>query len=186
MIYLDPSSKAIGYAVSRRGRLIAHGLLTPVKVRDTAFERAFNLREQLREVVQSNCITLPRGTGDRQVTWSDAHQAEWDADRLGCVIEVGGKVHGGKRAAMMGAGQYAYGEAVGMYLGLLIDTLGRKNVVRVPANEWTRGVPKARRNANLSLSVPSYDGKGDAGGDEADAIRLWQWWTERNRLRATA
>ena len=56
-------------------------------------------------------------------------------------------------------------------------------VHRVEATDWTRGKSKPKRIRSLKLVEPSYTGKGDAGGDEADAICLGRWWIVREKNR---
>lgn len=92
----------------------------------------------------------------------------------------------GKTARRMkrnASGLPIYGAAVGAIRQVLIEQMGKANVVGVLENDWTNGVPKTKRLAWLRYTSEKYAATEDTGGDIGDAIALGRWWLTANALR---
>lgn len=155
ILALDPSSTATGYAVMRDdGTLADAGLLKPDRTRDDANTRIAAMHRALMDVLREHRPT--------------------------CVVveDTSGKVGARHRGA--GAGLAIHGKAVGYFMAAV------KAAGYVPEmileNVWTRGTPKAKRQARVALAYRSYRPAEDPGGDTADAIGLAEWWRTMARV----
>jgi hypothetical protein len=166
LLSVDPSSSCIGWALFARApaNLVSFGrILPPAPVADKALLRMPLMAAALLEVVTS--------------------AAEGGDVVDEAVIEVSeGKVH---RAAKGGggAGMSIYGAAWG-YVWAKLDARMKCHVV--PANEWTRGHTKARRQGSVIAMHKRYVPEADPGMDVADAIALGDWWLVESDVRRRA
>ena len=167
ILALDPSSTKTGYAVLRDcgppKRLIDVGLLWPQKKSAPPLQRIMDQVNELSAILRE-------------------HQPE-----IVVVEEPSGHVHGRIRKAGRGVkGLAVYGAAVGgfwVYLNTWRDLLAADDesftLISEPANTWTDGVPKGKRQNTIAMIYPQYNPKADPGADVADAIGLAQWTMDR-------
>ncbi len=163
MIALDPSSTCIGYAIfgcegARDYELKSAGRITS-KPKDKATVRMVKLADEIMDLID-----------------------EYDGPRTLIVVEIpSGHVNRGRHGGG-GAGLSVYGMAVGYLLGRLASV--DVDVRMVLENDWTRGIPKGKRQQWVAARHRCYDASKDAGGDVADAIGLGEWWIMEQKLPA--
>lgn len=152
LLAIDPSSTCCGYAVATGAApscLIDAGRVTP-KAGKPAHERAWQMAKELVALVRLH-----------------------DPDHI--LIETPAiTVRGPKQSR---SGQARYGMAVGIIYSFIKLHSTRPQLVHVTdADEWTRRVPKQRRQASIASEYKKYDIQKDKGGDVSDAIGMTQWW----------
>ncbi len=160
LLGLDPSSTRPGWAwLSMGGDLRQAGLLTPDKSKAASEHRIAAMCRDLRDLleqIEPAVVVIEHTSG-----------------------HVGAKRHKGA-----GAGLAVYGVAIGALWqvteawkrSLPADRQGRTMIELVTENRWTRGTPKANRQAVVAACFPAYEPETDKGGDIADAIGLGSWW----------
>jgi len=162
LLSLDPSSSAIGYAISTDPDTFTEcGVIKPKiskfaryrtkqGITTEAVERIADMRHQLIEVIQQY---------EPEVT----------------IVELpSGHVHG--RNKSKGSGQSIHGMGVGAVLAICWGHCKPMSIQVINANTWTRRTPKERRTARIQQIFPEYDAANDKGGDQADAMGLARWW----------
>jgi Holliday junction resolvasome RuvABC endonuclease subunit len=162
---VDPSSTRTGWALMNRDeRLLQAGVMLPDKIRSEPQFRIGRMCEDLRQLL-----------------------TEFEPDHI--VIEItSGKV-GLRRHTGLGAGLAIYGmsigalwrEAEGWLRSLPVNKKGRIHLVL--ENDWTGGVTKQERVAEVANVFSQYKIKDDPGGDIADAIGLAVWFIRENKMR---
>ena len=167
LLAVDPSSTRTGWAVlALSGQLRQAGILNPDKARVAAEFRVADMARDLRELLD-----------------------EWQP--VVVVIEhTSGKV-GLNRHGGAGAGLAIYGFAIGALWqtaadwqrSLPAEAQARTMVKLITENEWTRGIPKEKRQAAVAAEFTAYDPSADPGGDIADAIGLGLWYTRERMAR---
>jgi hypothetical protein len=155
VLSLDPSSKAVGWAVMTGPACVLQGgIITPPNNAAPARERIYRMAQELRGLLRE---IRP---GRILIEWPSGH--------------VGTKRHRGG-----GAGLSVYGCGVG-YIVATADAYCEfdaiAEVVTITETDWTRGVRKPERQAAVISLLPQYDASLDPGGDLADAIGLAVWW----------
>lgn len=146
---LDPSSTCTGYAVmTGPDSLIDAGRLLPAKKNAPANERIESILKDLAALIK-----------------------QYQPDRI-IIEDTSGKV--GKRHKGSGAGLAVHGKAI----GAVWQTCRRyiDGVHCVCENEWTRGVPKLKRQMIVAATFKGYNATKDGGGDVSDAIGLGRWF----------
>lgn len=157
---LDSSSTVIGYAFKSRcssgSSLVEAGLIKPDMNRvgePESFWRICTMREYLSWLMDEKrpAIIL----------------IEWTKGK------VGRRRHHGQ-----GAGLAVYGCGVGAIATECMHwaVYHGCRVIPILENDWTRGVPKADRQAAIASEYPQYNQAADPDGDIADAIGLVDWW----------
>lgn len=142
----DPSTTTTGYAFGDGERSIVDaGLILPGRTRDPAHKRAVDMAGDAFDLCRAYRPDL-------------------------VVVEIPSKSapRGGKNRV----GQANYGMAVGAVLARLG---GLWEVVAAKPEDWTNGVPKAKRAAWVRSLFPNTDFSKDTGHDMADAIGLVMW-----------
>lgn len=111
------------------------------------------------------------------------------ATDLDCIVIEGtsGKINK-KRHKGSGAGMSVYGMAVGAiwmtcYWWVFNDFYSSIDVIIIPENDWTNGVEKKQRAANMAMVYPQYKPENDPGLDIGDAIGLGRWYVDRERIK---
>lgn len=154
VLAIDPSSTRTGYAMmDNRAKLIEVGLLLPNNPRGDPWMRTLDMVDEFRKLLE-------------------AHRPEH------VVIEVPTHTH--RRQFGKPGNLIVYSMAVGAFcMAAYLHPYG--NTHRVPANVWTEGKAKARRQAVIFLLYSAYQPKRDPGLDMADAIGLGRWWIDQWR-----
>ena len=163
LLAIDPSSKAVGYAIFDRSAVIKYGVLKSPK--KDYWDRIVVTAEQMLHVAS--------------ITAADVIVVE--VSSLGVAQKLAGR----------GRGLAHYGEAVGAICGWLVAWGYRIN--RVPSSVWTRSyrcpgntrkqASKKERQQLMEIEH-KYKPKGDSGADAADAIALGAWWLREERSKA--
>lgn len=167
ILAIDPSSKRCGYAVLRdlsQGGLVDGGLLVPRPTDLPVLDRVRQFGVDLREILE------------------EFPPASLDA----IVFEVSLSAHGHARDRGASAFLGVYGLAVG-YLLHAVEALANnlELVQTVDATVWTKKIPKQKRTKVVAdYYGGTYDGRGDPGGDVADAIGVGRWWMLEHRVAA--
>lgn len=163
ILSLDPSSKAIGWAVLNSGKdpLERFGVLTAGS--DDPVRRTDKLGADLLALV-------------REINPAPRIVMEWASPKVNAWAR---KTHGG-------AGLTVLGQAQGFYRGIL----GIIPVDLVTEREWAGRKSKDDRTERVALEFPAYRAaqlRGeDPGQDAADAIGLGLWWLARRHLEQLA
>jgi len=150
---LDPSSTRTGYALmSSPTWIVEAGYLRPHRTKDPALMRVSHMRESLVDILGQY------------------------GPAIACVEVPSGKVASGQRRGASASAMAMYGMAVGVFLATCLEHL-RGEVVTPNEREWTRGVPKIKRNRLIAAQFPVYREQfsKDSGGDIGDAIGLALW-----------
>jgi len=161
ILSLDPGSVRSGYAVMEPPeKLLEAGLLLPDK-RTAASE--FRIASMCRDL------------------WGLLNK--WQPGTV--VIEwVSGKVNP-RRHKGGGQGLQVHGAATGA-LWETAEQWRREHteseVVLVPENTWTHGVPKVDRQVAVADLFPAYSIDQDCGADVADGIGLALWYLREQKL----
>lgn len=152
ILALDPSSTRTGYAVMKSPtEIVEAGYLRPLRSKDAALTRILTIRSSLVELLHEH---LPNKI---------------------CIEIPSGKVGGGQRRGASASAMAIYGMAVGMVFATCLGL--RLRVKAVNEREWTRRMPKVRRNQLIAAQFPAYREQlnKDSGGDVGDAIGLALW-----------
>ena len=158
---LDPSSTAIGYGVlTLDGRFVEAGLIEPKPKSAGSWVRDMQMTDDVE-------MLLARLTPAVVLI-------EWTK----------GKVNKNRHRGR-GAGLAVYGTGVGSVgRQCWLWARGQRGVTieAVLENDWTRGVPKDKRQLAVAAGYPQYAPHlaGDKGGDIADAIGMVDWWLREN------
>lgn len=164
VLALDPSSTVVGYAVLRSpGELVEAASILPNSRSDDSFHRCLVMSEELLGIldrIRPSVILI-----------------EWTKGKVNV------HRHGG-----LGAGLAVYGCGVGWMAANAYAWTKLWPACEVHAvleNDWTRGVPKARRQLAVASAYPEYAAHlaEDSGGDIADAIGLADWWLREQVAR---
>ncbi len=175
LLAIDPSSKRTGLAnMDYDGRLIEAWAVKPTST-DDPYDRALSQCDEIDELLDSGKIK-----------------------NLGCIVVEGtsGKINK-KRHKGQGAGMSVFGMAAGAiwmschrwarYKFITHIDLALPcpiEVVVILENEWTNGVEKKQRAANMAMVYPQYRPENDPGFDIGDAIGLGRWYIDRERIRS--
>jgi hypothetical protein len=169
---LDPSSTVVGYAFKSfvsvglndyDSGLVEAGLIRPDMNRvdgPESFWRICSMREYLSRLLDE------KGPKVILIEWTKG--------------KVGRRRHRGD-----GAGLAVYGCGLGAVATECMHWAVSHGcqVVPILENDWTRGVPKADRQAAIASEYQQYDPAADPGGDIADAIGLTDWWLKERMIR---
>lgn len=164
LLAIDPSSTLTGYAVmADRMTILDAGLLKPDKTRDPAIMRIIAMTKELTALI-----------------------SEYEPDTI--LVEMPSTSHGQAVSRGAGAGAATYGLAVGvMYWECYNSSDYKSPPVPVGAQEWTKGIPKLKRQQNICMMFPDrYNPEKDRGGDIADAIGLCCWWFSQQKAKRIA
>jgi hypothetical protein len=153
LLTLDPSSTAIGYAVTDSD-LTLHdvGVIRPDMARAVAEVRVLNMTAAVREILTEH------------------------ADIEHVLLEKpSGHVHGRMKHAG-GSGLSIYGMGVGAVLQLCTD-MRPMGTQMIDCNVWTMGKSKTARARIIQARWPTYQWDQDKGMDAQDAVgmAIWFW-----------
>jgi len=161
ILSLDPSSSVIGFAAfADSGSLVEGGLIEPEVRSAGSYWRIRSMAADLAAILDEftpHVILI-----------------EWTKGKVGT-----------RRHTGLGAGLAVYGAGIGSVANQCEAWAAghQARVVPVLENTWTRGVPKASRQAAIAATIESYDASRDPGGDVADAIGMAQWWFKETLVR---
>ena len=163
ILSLDPSSKAIGWAIMLPPvELVGGGVITPDDKTARSFDRIVNMCESLAELlkeIEPGSILI-----------------EWTLGKVGQRRHKGG-----------GAGLSVYGAGVG-YAAAICRSYTKAvegcELIPILENDWTRGVKKRERQLAVIQEYPHYLPDLDPGGDLSDAIGMAVWWLREQRIRS--
>lgn len=164
LLSLDPSSTAIGFALSRSAKqLIDAGVVRPDDGDAPYLLRVDDMLGQLEGVIYA---AISQGCTRAIVEMPGKHQSR-------------GK--GGKKRSS-GASLMFYGAACGAVRQLCRQLFREGNRVEsVGSDGWSRS-SKAERQLAVMAAFKEYKPASDKGMDCSDAIALGQWWWERAAL----
>ena len=159
LLTIDPSSTRTGYALfDGPAKLLDAGYFKPIRATDSPLDRIFTMADDLAAMLERH-----------------------DPERI-LIETTNGKMHGNRRGG--GAGMAIYGMAVGaMFATARIMT---SDVEAILESDWTRRIPKDRRQAKIRVCFPQYAKlyHEDPGADVADAIGIGLYWFELKARRA--
>ena len=148
----DPGSIVTGYSImTAPDQIIEAGYLKGVRADDEPIDRIVIMCKELKRLIAEHKPT-------------------------DIVVEItSGKV--GARHKGGGAGLGVHGMATGAIFMEAFHSQCPEQYA-VTENEWTRGVPKRKRQRLIAMQFPEYKAMlaKDTGGDVSDAIGLGQWW----------
>lgn len=159
IVGIDPSLTCTGYAALVGRDIVGAGRIRPAGQRGGCAlgpdDRAWDIAQQAGQA----CRDLAAQAGEAV-----------------CVVV---EIPAGQSPARGRRGQAIYGYAVGVLVGYLrarSSDLGLARVDTVPADVWTRGLPKRARAETVQAAHPEIDWAADRGHDVADAVGLVEWW----------
>lgn len=162
LLAIDPSSTKTGYAVmADRMTLIDAGFLKPNKTKDPAIMRIIAMTEDLTKLLKEyrpEMILV-----ERPHTYA---------------------AHKFKDAGIKPIGIATYGMAAGAMFWACYSFTSETQAIS--AEDWTRGVPKLKRQRLICMAFPQYDPEKDRGCDIADAIGLALWWFSQQKANRIA
>jgi len=158
-LVVDPGSLVTGYAVMNgKSEILDAGKFLPNKTRDPNYLRIDTICDQFEQEIIS--------------IQPDYVVIEWTAGKINKSRHKGG-----------GSGISIYGIAIGALWRTALHTHSdREKVIIIAENVWTKGIPKAKRMANIGLIYPQYNPDLDTGGDVADAIGLGRFFILNMKL----
>lgn len=167
ILTLDPGSLRTGWCVmGGPEQLLQAGVLLPDKQAAGSEFRIHRMCEDLRLLL-----------------------AEWQPKTI--LIEyASGKINP-RRHHGSGQGLQIHGISIGRLWGecvawwRLLPTKQQlqTKIVLIAENDWTRGVPKVKRQAAVAQMFPQYKPQQDPGGDLADAISLSIYYHREQTVR---
>lgn len=154
ILAVDPSATCTGYAIMQSaelpGGVVEAGLIKPDRSADQYIDRTKSMVRQLLELCEQFEQSLR-------------------------VIVVETPAAQAPKGQKHRQGQAKYGFAVGYIAAMLHVANPDIEQSYAAADDWTHGVPKAKRAAAVGQFFPAL-ATDDKGHDCADAIALGHWW----------